>query len=458
MDRAYPAAAVRVLAKLNRPTDVAALVAFRIALGLLVAVGAFRFLANGWVERFFVQPTFFFKYWGFAWVKAWPAWGMHLHFVLLAVLGLCVAAGLFYRLSVLLCFVAFTYLELIDVSGYLNHYYLLSLLLLLAGVMPLGSAYSLDVMRAPQRRMDSFPAWCTYILRLQVALVYFFAGFAKFNPDWLLHGQPLAIWLGSRSDMPFLGLVLRQPWTPLAMSWGGFLFDTTVWIWLLWRPTRAYAYLILIVFHVLVGRLFNIGMFPFIMTSAALVFFEPNWPRRLLRRPMNATPVPVADRWRLRVGVPAGLLALFACFQLLFPLRFALYPGNVQWNEQGMRWSWRVMLREKNGAITYFVELPNGRRRIVTPGRYLTDFQEREMSGQPDLVLQLAKHIAAEFEAAGHKGVKVFADTRVSLNGRRSQPLVDPTVDLVAIEDGLAVAPWILQGPRTAPPKRVARR
>ena len=36
--------------------------------------------------------------------------------------------------------------------------------------------------------------------------------------------------------------------------------------------------------HAAVGVLFNIGMFPFIMVVAATAFFEPSWPRRLLRR------------------------------------------------------------------------------------------------------------------------------------------------------------------------------
>ena len=36
-----------------------------------------------------------------------------------------------------------------------------------------------------------------------------------------------------------------------------------------------------------------------------------------------------------------------------------------------------------------------------------TDQQAREMSGQPDLILQLAHHIGDAFEAEGHRGVQV---------------------------------------------------
>ena len=55
--------------RLLEPVDIAWLVAFRIAFGLALAVSMWRFVANDWVHRFFVEPRFFFKYWGFEWVE-----------------------------------------------------------------------------------------------------------------------------------------------------------------------------------------------------------------------------------------------------------------------------------------------------------------------------------------------------------------------------------------------------
>lgn len=464
--------AARLIGWLTRPTDVAALVVFRVALGLLVAVGSLRFILNGWIERFFIAPSFAFKYWGFSWVQAWPAWGMYLHFGLLALLGLFVAAGLFYRTSIVLAFLGFTYLELIDVTYYLNHYYLLSLLLLLSATMPLGRVWSLDAWRRPDLAQSHFPAWCTYVLRFQVGVVYFYAGLAKLGEDWLVHGQPLNIWLSSSTDLPLVGPYLGLWEVAMAMSWAGFLYDTTIWAWLSWRKSRPYAFAVVVLFHVAVGILFNIGMFPFIMIAAATVFFEPDWPRRLIRRLPRAT-VPTVSRqsWTPFGKLAFGAFVVFAVAQIAMPLRHYLYAGDVIWNEQGMRWSWKVMVREKNGAVTYHVTLPpdangppnaDGRRKeqIVTPRKYLTDIQEREMSGQPDLILQLAHHIAADFDARGLGPVEVRVEARVSVNGRRSRLLVDPTVDLASIDDGVAEATWILPEP-TEPPARlraIARR
>lgn len=448
---AAKAARDRVLRALRAPTDTAALVVFRVVLGTLVTVSAVRFLAYGWVDELFVKPTFLFKYWGLSWVGVLPAPWMSGVFAALAVLGIAFASGLFYRAVAPLLFVMFTYVQIVDVTNWLNHYYLVSLLLLLASCMPLGRAASLDVVRSPAQRLHAFPAWCTYLLRFQVAVVYVNAGLAKLSSDWLLHAQPLNIWLSARTGMPVLGAIFDERWAAYAFSWGGFLFDTTIAFFLMWRRTRAPAYVVVIAFHTVVGLLFPIGMFPFIMVAAALVFFAPDWPRKLLRlrRPAAHAGEPSRARPRRLWTV----LALAYCtLQIVLPLRAHLYGGNVLWHEQGMRMSWRVMVREKNGAVTYLVTSTKaGRTWYVEPRAYLTDRQARELQGQPDLVLQLAHHVARDFRARGYDDVEVRAEAIVSLNGRLSAPMIDPSVDLARIDDGLGKAKWILPAPDGPP-------
>ena len=74
------------------------------------------------------------------------------------------------------------------------------------------------------------------------------------------------------------------------------------------------------------------------------------------------------------------------------------------------------------------------------------------MSGQPDLILQLAHHIKKDFERRGVPDVQVRAETLVSLNGRAAVPLIDPKINLAQVSDGLGKAPWILPAPSEAPP------
>lgn len=443
---------------LERPVDIAWLVAFRVAFGLTLAVSMVRFLAYGWVDAYFVTPRFHFKYYGFDWVEPLAGAQLHVVFWALLALALLVAAGALFRVSALLLVVGFTYLQLIDVSTYLNHYYLASLLGLLLLVSPAHRAYSVDAWLGSKlgraRSTPQVARGVLWLFRFQVGVVYTFAGLAKAHGDWLWHAQPLRIWLGSHTDLPLVGPLFRYELTAFAMSWGGFLFDTTVPWFLLWPRTRPYAYVALVGFHLAVGRLFPIGMFPVIMMLAATVFFAPDWPRRLLSRlgvgvrPLShvAGPQPVGRATLLLAG-------LFCTVQVLLPLRFLAYGGNVRWHEQGMRFSWRVMVREKNGSLTYVVHSPTvGRTWHVSPGRYLTPNQEREMAGQPDLILQLAHHVARDFARRGHGDVEVRAEALVSLNGRPSVPLVDPTVDLTKVHDGFGKAAWILPAPDDPPP------
>src|SRR6185436_11041060 len=115
-------------ALVERPIDIASLAFFRIFFGLLMAGAMVRFLAKGWVRELYTGPAFHFTYPGFEWIRPWPDALMHVHFVVLVLLALGVAAGFHYRICVALFFLGFTYVELIDQTTYLNHYYLISLL------------------------------------------------------------------------------------------------------------------------------------------------------------------------------------------------------------------------------------------------------------------------------------------------------------------------------------------
>lgn len=455
---------------LAEPRDAAGLAAFRVAIGLIVCISPIRFLAYGWVDELFAKPSFFFKYTGFEWVEPLAPAAMRALFVAIAVLGAMYAAGAFFRIVAPLLFVAFAYIQLIDITNWLNHYYLVSLLLLLSSLMPLGQAYGIDAWLFPKSRRTTLPNWCTQLFRFQVGVVYFYAGMAKLTGDWLVHAQPLDIWLHARSGLPFVGQIFDERAVAYFFSWGGFLYDTTVPFFLLAKRTRPYAYAVLIGFHAMVGWLFPIGMFPYIMALGALVFFAPDWPRRVLRvfakrlggwgeklarafATLERTPLaaPGARVRPLRTWVTLLGLA-YAAVQVIVPLRSHLYGGNVLWHEQGMRFSWRVMAREKNGGITYLVDSPSrGRTWYVSPERYLTPRQSRELDGQPDLILQLAHHIKKDFSDRGVGDARVRVDARVSLNGRAATQMIDPNVDLAREADGFGPKAWITAAPDGPP-------
>jgi vitamin K-dependent gamma-carboxylase len=434
------------LERLNEARDSSGLGAFRLLFGGLMCFSVLRFWAYGWIDDVYLRPSFHFTYFGFDWVEPWPGNGLYLHFALMALAAFSLCIGLFSRASAAIFFVTFTYAELIEKASYLNHYYLVSLLSLLLAVVPSGAAFSLDALllrRRGQARRE-VRRWVYTLLRTQAGLVYFFAGLAKLNPDWLLDAQPLATWLGLHGDVPLIGAWLREPAFAYVASYLGAAFDLSIPFLLSARRARPYAYAVLVCFHVSVWLLFPIGVFSWVMIVTATLFFDPAWAKRAAERltaPRETTPATAsAPLTRVKLALLGGYLLV----QLCVPLRYLLYPGNVNWHEQGFRFAWRVMLVEKAGQVEFTVVCDDDQRYVVRPRDALTALQHKMMATQPDMIQQYARHLRRTFAARGHTRVRVYADAWVSMNGRPRQRLIDPNVDLAGAPDTLAPKSWIL--------------
>lgn len=445
------------MARAFQPVSGESAAAFRVIFGLVGLAVVLRLFAHGWIGELYIEPEYHFSYPGFSWVKPWPGWGMYLHFAALGALSVCIAAGYRYRLCAALFFVGFTYTELIDRTTYLNHHYWICLAALLIIFLPLNRVASVDAWRKPAMKPVSLPTWVIWALRAQVGVVYVFAGIAKLNPDWLLNAQPMRIWLYQHGDMPLLGPLLQEVWAAYAMSWAGAAFDLTIVGWLVWRRTRLWAYLVLVGFHVATWVLFpRLGIFPWMMLGASLVFFDPDWPRRVARAVRwkvgeSPSPQPSPLEGEVAAGTSWGTrailvgLGVFALVQIVLPLRHFAYPSNVRWSEEGYLFSWRVMLTEKVGFVQYRVRHPETRQAwIVSPDEYLTPLQVERMAFQPDLILQTAHIIAEDFAERGFRGVTVMGDAFVSWNGRANARLIAPDADLASIAPGLGAKDWVL--------------
>ncbi|MCY3567907.1 MAG: HTTM domain-containing protein [Chloroflexi bacterium] len=436
----------------SQPVDASSIAVFRIAFGIVALVAIIRFFAYGWIDQLYVEPLHHFSYVDYEWVRAWPAPWMHLHFGALGALSVAIILGWHARVSLLLFAVGFTYIELIDKTTYLNHYYFMTLAALLLVFIPHDRAWSLDAGRG-----NSFgwtPAWTVWALRTQIALVYCFAGFAKLNHDWIVNAAPLRFWLPQHAHLPIVGPLLDETWVAYAFSWAGAAFDLTIVAWLLWGRSRPLAFAVLIVFHLITGQLFMIGVFPYMMIAASLVFFSPEWPRRLLarlrnRRSMRPGSLPIQPTSSMpsmlgRIGVAIAITIL--AVQVVVPLRHYFYPGPVQWNEEGYRFSWRVLLTEKVGHVEYLVTDADGRSWVESPVMYVSPLQAERMTTQPDLILATA-HLIRDHHTRQGRRVTVNADAFVSFNGRAVQRLIDPEVDLASEPQGIGPKPWILPPP-----------
>jgi len=206
-------------------------------------------------------------------------------------------------------------------------------------------------------------------------------------------------------------------------------------------------------------QLFSIGIFPWIMIASTVLFFDPDFPRRLIKRwwivkRCNHVPLmkPKYLRWR-RANI-CVLLSIYLALQLLIPLRHFLYPGTVNWTYEGHRFSWRMKLLSREGNVQFIVTDPVGNQTWkFDPQNDLSDWQVCTMAGRPDMILQFSHHIADKMREAGYEKIEVRVQSKLSINGRNPQLLIDPEVNLVTQRRSLKPSSWIMPLTETLPAK-----
>lgn len=427
---------------LQQDIPAAPLISFRLIFGALMIFSTLRFMYLGWIEDHYVTPLLHFKYWGFEWVVTLPVPILYaIHFLMiLAALGVMFMHGIAYRLAAITLFVCFTYTELIDLTYYLNHYYFVSLMCLLLIFMPAQVSPFADF------KQQVVPRKSILLLKTQIAILYIYAGLAKINYDWLIEALPLKIWVPANDQLPIIGPIFTWEFTPFLFSWIGMLYDTFIVFFLIWKPTRIWAYITVVIFHTLTGLMFQIGVFPLVMIGIAAIFFSNEWHERFISFFTFKKQIPTIQLSSNRL--PAWwnfIFSLYVAFQLLFPWRYLFYPGNLFWTEEGYRFSWRVMLMEKAGTATFYVkDTKTGREGIVVNREFLNDHQEKQMAMQPDMILQFAHFLGKHYSEKGVHEPEVRAEVYVTLNARPSRLLIDPNRNLMKERDTLKPKDWII--------------
>tara|TARA_B110000858_G_scaffold62733_1_gene72818 strand:+ start:1170 stop:2468 length:1299 start_codon:yes stop_codon:yes gene_type:complete len=422
-----------------------------------------RFILKGWINDFYVTPKYYFTYYGFDWVKPLEENSMYILFGILLLSSLLIAFGLFYRISIVLFFFVFTYIELIDKTNYLNHYYFISLMSFILIFLPLNRHFSLDVYFRICKNKTKVPSWTINFIKLQIAFVYIFAGISKLNYDWLIEAQPLINWLKHQSDFPIIGSLLLNDITAYLFSWGGAIFDLFIVFILISKRWRIYGYILVVIFHIMTSLMFPIGVFPLVMIGSTLIFFSENFHIKIISFisifTLKLNDLKTENTYNLKSSFKPFYKLLFVSFfilQLVLPLRYLLYPGKLFWTEQGYRFSWRVMLIEKAGYAQFYIHEPIKDRKMLVENRnYLTPQQEKMMATQPDMILQFAHHISKTFkdsiinERNGEiinlgKSPKVTADIKVSLFNKGSRSFIDNRINLTDEKRGFSNKSWIL--------------
>lgn len=450
------------VALLYAPVDNASLILFRIVFGAILTWDVSRFLSEGWIRPTYIEPEFHFKYLGFGWVEPLPGDGMLMLFALLGVAAVGITLGLFYRFCALIFGVGWLYVFLLEEVQYLNHYYLVILICFQIACMPLHASWSVDAMMNPSIRSRTAPAWALWLIRIQIGIVYFYAGLAKFKWDWLAGRPTLFMWLNWAEGKAVVESIPPEL-AAYGLSYGGLLLDLLVVPLLLWRRTRWAAFCAALFFHASNKLLFKIGIFPYFMIAVTTLYFDPDWPRRLWRRLRRVAPI---ERGRPIVSAPAapisvngrrklwaGVLGLYLLIQLLVPLRHHLYPGTVIWTEEGQYFAWHMLLRMKRFRGKMWVTDPaTGEKMWIDPHKYLPKWQADAFGKRPDMIVQFAHYLDERLEARGMKDQEIRAEIYASLNGRPAELLIDPEIDLTEVRRSLWPRSYVLPLTHPLPP------
>lgn len=390
---------------LARPVCGASLGAFRIAVGLVMfleAWSSFRpsLSAAGRIplEVYYTgaEVAFPFPYEWFRWLPLFSPPLVKAVVVGMGAAALALAAGWWVRVSAAAVFLVWGYLYAVESTRtyWMSYYYLELLVVFLLMWMPSGARLGVRSGRqAGVAWTGEVPGWTVFLLRAQLLVAYFYAGWAKVNADWLLDAVPVRWFLtrphvAQRLDF-LLGPagqarareLLQSESLAYLLSWAGAAFDLGVGFLLLARRTRALGLALMLVFHGTNHFLLfeDIEWFPLVGVLTATIFLEPDWPDRLaawLGRPR----LPVPDwRWALggavllpvvglvlgwgarapqRAGVArvrpggkgsgsagrwtAAWVAAWLGVQVMLPLRHLLIPGDHRLTLEGLSFSWRL--------------------------------------------------------------------------------------------------------------------
>ena len=434
----------------NSYTDIYPLVVFRILFGLLMFISIIRFWQNGWIKTIYIDPIVHFKYYGFEWVKSLEEWN-YILFLICAISSIFITIGYKYRIASILFFFSFTYIELIDKTTYLNHYYFVSIISFILIFLPANIYGSIDAIKN-KVVYNKTPKWSIDIIKLMLFIIYFYAGIAKINSDWLLKAMPLSVWLPGKYDLPLIGGIMTKNWVPFFMSWCGMFYDVLIGFFLFSKCYRNIAYVFVLIFHSMTAIFFpSIGMFPYIMIVSSFIFLDNKFHKRILNRFdekwIKNYNYKVIENYKIKFKRPILIiLSLFMIIQILLPFRYLLYDSELFWSEEGYRFSWRVMLIEKAGHSTFTIVDNKSKKRIVVENSdFLTSFQEKQMSFQPDMILEYAHIISEYYKKIGFTDPSVYVDSYVTLNGRLSKQFIKNNIDLSQEKESFKSKDWIIK-------------
>ncbi|MFT4665370.1 MAG: vitamin K-dependent gamma-carboxylase [Polaribacter sp.] len=445
-----------MLDRFFKPTNATTLSLFRILFGALMLYQLIYYFRLDYTFQFMAGPEFLFSYPYSSFFVTLPEGvlkGIHFGLILSTVM---IIFGWFYRAAMIFFFLGITYFSFIDKTLYNNHLYLLSLISLVMIFMEADAKYSVQ-----SKNKDTVPIWNVWLLQFLLVLVYSYGALAKLSPDWL-NGNIPAVMI-EEGNVGMLSFLPENVLLEL-LTYGGLVYDLLIGFILLWKPTRWIGLALVILFNMTNASLLfdDIGVFPYFMICATILFFDPQAVDNLINRlmPVKRSETKKAKKKQAKkaeqkiersAAIPGtsakyqkvtGIcIALFVVFQLVWPFRSHLFTNNPEWTGHGSRFAWRMKMQSKK--VTSFkmvvTDGPNGTPTEINHRSFLSVNQLKHLVDDPFLLVQFAKYLKQKAIREGMaKDPIVKATVMVVFNKRPAQLFIDPNVDLTKVEE----SPW----------------
>ena len=274
-------------------------------------------------------------------------------------------------------------------------------------------------------------------------IVYFYGGLTKFKFDWWFNREPVTGLVKALPATHWMAPVLKTDFMISTLTYGGLLIDLLSPLLLWYKPVRRWALLPFCAFHLSNSQIFDdIGIFPFVMLSALVLYFET--PEIPLFRRLSTWPPATGkkDAGVKSPALPPGSLAArrfllgYFVFQLLFPFRGFFLPNPMDWSGIARNFSWRMKVDTRAIEEMKFslYDPATGRTYPVDIRSFVNEMQMNNLARDAGSVAAFARMLRSEAAQHGLPGAQVKASIRVRYNNRPPQYFVNPDVDMAAAE------------------------
>ncbi|HSP49494.1 MAG TPA: HTTM domain-containing protein [Pseudolabrys sp.] len=240
---------------------------------------------------------------------------------------------------------------------------ILSALLIILCIAPIGRAISLDrvrAMRAAKRRnikakLSAYTSpWtgaCTRLMQIQMAVLFFFSGIEKIRGDEWWSGD--ALWaLFANVDYynhALLDLFASQYWLVNIASYLTILIEVA-YPFLIWqRRTRLYLLAAAVFLHVQFAILLGLPYFSFVMIMGHMSFLRPEWLARL------------GAWWKRRIGAMEMIYDGRCGFCVRSLVWFLSFDGLGQIKVRNFRSNPSPVVSDAKMERALYLVLPDGR-------------------------------------------------------------------------------------------------